>query len=318
MIIPVYNAERYIKESLYSVVNQTYTNLEIIVLDDCSNDKSIDIVNEFSDSRIKVIRNEVNLKQPRTRNKGLKVALGKYIANMDADDISSLDRIEKQVSYMENNPDVDICGTFAKMFGDVKLSRVTKRPVDDEDIRLYSVTSCPMIHPTVMFRASSVKKFNIHYDLQYKYAQDYELWSRLALQGVKFHNIPEVLFYYRISKDQIGSKHGVEQKRLANAITKRNIQAVLGNDFSLICLEKDIVSMDDIRTDYSKISFRLEKSNTINNKAKFFEITILNLAESRTYLGIKLFVELMKWNKRSIISNNTLRLFFKCIIHWGN
>lgn len=319
VIIPVYNAEKYIRESISSIVNQTYKNLEIIVIDDKSSDNSIKLVEEFIDNRIVLIKNDVNLKQPKTRNKGLKIAKGKYIANMDSDDISDLHRIEKQVAYMERNLDVDICGGYAKLFGDVNNERVFKRPIEDEDIRIEAITGCPLIHPTVMLRASSIDKFQIQYDPNFKYAQDYELWSRLAFKNAKFHNIPEILLYYRVSNQQISRAYKGEQTDYANTITQRNLDTLFGRNLNFNVFTKVEITLEDLEEDLKKISSMRNKLYNNMNADKVIGHIIDTLVSSKTYLGLGVFVKYLKCQKRyNLFRLWTVKFLVKCIIRHNN
>ena len=114
----VYNSEDYLKEAIDSILGQTYANLEFIIIDDASTDRSLDIVKSYNDKRILLIKNEVNIGLAASLNKGIEIARGKYIARMDSDDISQSNRIYEQVKYLENNPDILCYGSWARYFGD--------------------------------------------------------------------------------------------------------------------------------------------------------------------------------------------------------
>src|SRR5690606_28917246 len=107
VFMPVYNSEQYIREALESILNQTYQNLDILLVDDGSTDRSVEIIKSYQDTRIRLIQNEKNMGIPYTRNVGLKEAKGKYIAIMDSDDIAVSNRIERQIQYLETNPHID-------------------------------------------------------------------------------------------------------------------------------------------------------------------------------------------------------------------
>lgn len=113
VIMSVYNSEKYVEESVRSIMKQSYSNLEVLIADDCSTDNSYEILLKLAneDSRIKIIKKEHNFKLAKTLNKLIKLAKGKYIARMDSDDIALPERIEKQVYFLENNYDIDFCGT---------------------------------------------------------------------------------------------------------------------------------------------------------------------------------------------------------------
>lgn len=203
VIIPCYNTEKYVEQAVRSIMNQSYKNLEIIVTDDCSTDNSFEILKKLADedSRIKLFRNESNLKIVKTLNKMIDLANGKYIARMDADDISLSMRIEKQVKFMEENPDFAICGTNAWIINE-NNSVIGKSylPVKLDDVNIYIEYASPFFHPAVMLRASIFKK-NL-YNEKYLYAEDFELWKRILLLG-KGSNLKEKLFAYRILNTSI-------------------------------------------------------------------------------------------------------------------
>lgn len=298
IIMPVYNAAHYLREAIDSILKQTYKNFEFIIIDDASCDNSVEIIKSYSDNRIKLIRNKVNLKQPITRNKGLKLASGRYIANMDADDISLPERIAKQVDFMEKHQDVDICGTYIKCFGG-KIKRVPVSPVKSREIAVWSVIDSPLAHPTVMFRASSIKKYDVWYDSNFKYAQDFELWSRLVLKGVNFYNLAEVLLYYREGKDGISRKYKREQQRLAGIIINRNMK-------NIFAVTNDINSVIDYDCGFETVKRDIEFLSMCRKKLPLSELftdkelddvlvcCIKKIVMLRTYYGLGVFYQALR------------------------
>lgn len=216
IIIPCYNAEKYVESAVRSIMNQTYKNLEIILTDDCSTDGTFSILEKLAteDSRIKLYKNETNLKIVRTLNKMVQFANGKYIARMDADDISLLNRIEKQVEFLEKNLDIAFCGTNAFIINE-KTQMIGKShlPLSNEDISIYIKYGNPFLHPSIMIN-SEICKRNL-YDEKYIYAEDYELWQRL-IKLYKVRNLKENLIKYRILKNSISnnSKSNSRQREL--------------------------------------------------------------------------------------------------------
>ena len=118
VLMPVYNAEKYLAEAINSILNQTFTNYELLIINDGSTDKSEEIILKYSDKRIRYIKNDKNIRLVATLNKGIELAKGKYIARMDADDISVPTRLEKQITLLENNEDIGVCGSFLYVFGE--------------------------------------------------------------------------------------------------------------------------------------------------------------------------------------------------------
>jgi glycosyltransferase involved in cell wall biosynthesis len=213
VIIPCYNASKYVEKAVRSIMEQTYNNLEILVANDCSTDNTLEILELLSkeDSRIKIINNDQNLKIVKTLNKLISIANGKYIARMDADDISLPDRIEKQVFFLEENHEYALCGTNAWHINESgNIIGKSNLPLTYEDNKFYLDYYSTFYHPTIMIR-SDVYKNNLYSD-DFLYAEDYELWCRLIFkEKIKAANLNERLFKYRFFQTQSSSVHHQEQ-----------------------------------------------------------------------------------------------------------
>ncbi len=202
-VIPVFNSERFLSESLESVINQTYTNIEIIAVYDESDDSSIEILKSFCnrDERMKIIYGAGN-GLSHALNLGIDNTKGKLIARMDADDISHLNRIEKQVNYLNKN-NLDFCGshiTFIDNLG--RVNGLKSMPVTHKACTLCSSIEVPFMHPTVLMRRSFLQENDLRYgQSKYKAAEDYDLWVRAFGKGAIFGNIDESLVYFRVLKD---------------------------------------------------------------------------------------------------------------------
>ena len=269
VLMPVYNVDMYLKEAIDSILNQTYKNIELIIIDDCSTDNSRSIIESYNDSRIRAFYNNENLQQPRTRNKALKLAKGDYIANMDSDDISYTNRIEEQVKYMEMNSDVDICGCYYQTFGG-KRKQIVKMPVIDEDCKVLSIVTSPVAHPSVMIRRDSIEKYTIQYDPNYKYSQDFELWSRLVFEGVKISNVPKVLLKYRENPTGVTYGHSNESQQYTERVISRNLSLLFDN----CCNFNDIILNTSDINDLKKNINILLNLKSIHNKLGFSETQI--------------------------------------------
>lgn len=220
VIMPVYNAEKHLDEAINSILNQTFTEFEFIILNDGSIDKSEEIIRSYNDSRIIYVKNNENLKIVQTLNKGIVLAKGKYIARMDADDICMPTRLEEQFAFMESNPDVGVCGTWVKAFGDKNC--IWRYPCKHHDIAVHHLFHCSIAHPSVFIRRDQIVSNALLYDVGYPYAEDYEFWIRCA-SYFKLANIDKVLLHYRISKssssrsnrkDQLASLFEIDKKQL--------------------------------------------------------------------------------------------------------
>lgn len=214
VLMPVYNCELYIKEAIDSILNQTFSDFEFLIIDDASTDKTVSIVKTYVDSRIQLIEKPVNTGLTNSLNYGLKVAKGDYIARMDGDDISLSERFAKQVTFLDANPDVVLCGSLFSIIGSTTIVIV---PENNDAIKLTMLKKCCFGHPTVMMRKNILDKYSITYDVLKEPAEDYDLWTRLLFKG-KFHNLQEVLLKYRVHDAQVSSKRLEQQINIATDI----------------------------------------------------------------------------------------------------
>jgi len=209
VIMPVYNTEKYLQQSIESILNQTYKDFEFIIINDGSSDNSLSILEEYAetDSRIKIISRE-NKGLVYSLNEGISVANGKYIARMDADDISLPNRFMEQIKYMENT-NIDICGTYVEAIGDDENLIKMKENEYNISLDLYSLMNGhALCHPSVLLKKNAIKCIG-GYDINYKYCEDLELWLRFIKKGYKIKVIPIKLLKYRTRLD---SKSMIERE----------------------------------------------------------------------------------------------------------
>ena len=200
VLIPTYNSELYIKSTLESILNQTYKNLEIIVIDDASTDSTLNIVKKYRDKRIKLYSNDKNLGIAKNMNKGIKLSRGKYLAIMDADDWSYPYRIEEEVQLMEENPEIVLCSGYMDICDEnLKFKNTRTYPTTDKEIRKAIVRYDPISHPASMWRMSELLKTGLYND-KFPICRDYDLIVRISEFG-KYQNIPKPLIKYRVRKD---------------------------------------------------------------------------------------------------------------------
>lgn len=225
VIMPVFNGETYIETAIKSILNQTFTDFEFIIVDDGSTDNSNSIIKQFHDSRIKFIQNEKNLGLINSLNIAISHANGKYIARMDHDDVSMLNRFEKQIHFLENNQEYGLIGSWVEVIP--KSHAPIHYHTDYNSIRFAMAFYCPFIHPTVMIRKSILNELDVIYDKNYLHAEDFELWSRI-IQKTKVCNIDIELLQYRIHETQISSIHKSHQIQIASKIKEKYINSILG------------------------------------------------------------------------------------------
>lgn len=208
VLIPCYNVEKYVKDAINSILTQTYSNLEIIAINDCSTDSTGDILRELEkqDNRITVVDNPQNLKLIQTLNKGILLCNGEYIARMDADDIALPTRIEKEVNFLEAHRDHDIVSTQFYAFRSENPSKRDRHhsPVLDKELRAYILFRSGICHPAVLIRKRVFTELGLKFESEYLHVEDYALWSQ-AIYKTKIANLDEPLLLYRVHESQVSS-----------------------------------------------------------------------------------------------------------------
>lgn len=199
VVMPVYNAnQEFLEEAIESVLNQSFSNFEFIIVDDGSTNSTLSYIENYKDPRIRIVKNEHDYID--SLNKGINEARGRYIARMDADDIMLPDRLAVQFEFMEENQQIDFCGTWAEYFGN--QNDIVRTPTDHKDIAANLLLGSAMIHPTVMFRETVYKNNRELYPQGYPCAEDYKLWTELVKNNFHGANIDKVLLRYRRSNKQ--------------------------------------------------------------------------------------------------------------------
>ena len=224
VVLPAYNAKKFIKKSVLSILDQTYSNIELIVINDGSTDETLKILKylQKTDSRLIIINRE-NRGLVNSLNEGIAIARGAWVARMDADDISMPNRIERQLFYA-NSHHLDLCGSYIKTFG-ICRQAVRKYPIEPAAANLQLAFNTCFAHPTLFARAKVLK--DNPYIHQYEKIEDYELWTRLAAIGYRLGNIPEVLLKYRRTFTQSTSVHRRHQDAMRINIAKKYVGSVL-------------------------------------------------------------------------------------------
>ena len=229
----------WIHQSVSSILNQSYSKFEFILVNDAPKRTDLKkILDNYSscDDRIYLIENSKNLGLTKSLNAGLEKCKGKYVVRMDADDISELTRVEEQVNFMEQNPEVGVCGTWARLFG--SRSGTEKRGLKDEPLKFNMILQSPFIHPSVIIRKVVLEINKIRFNENYRFAQDYGLWSDLMKVTI-FANLPLKLLNYRLSNQQISNRNQ-KQKNIAYQIRQDVIRTLYGENIEKIiyCGEK--------------------------------------------------------------------------------
>lgn len=224
VVIPVYNAEEYVRESINSIVEQTYNNLEIIVVDDGSTDGTSDLLKQMSreHSRLRLMSGP-NRGIVKALNSAIDASRGKYILRMDADDIALKDRVEQQVLFMEKNINVGAAGTLCQFFG--ASGKLPKRPITKYECYKAKFFINPIVHPASIIRAEVLKKYGIRYREDYQYAEDYKIFSEISNISA-IANIKKVLLMYRVHGSQLTSIKQSQVERVHVVVARENFKNV--------------------------------------------------------------------------------------------
>lgn len=197
VLLAVYNGSDYIKESVDSILDQSMDDLELIVVDDCSTDHTLHILQEKHDRRLCVLANPHNLGQTKSLNRAIKSARGTFIARQDADDVSEIERLKEQVEFLESNPGVGVLGTVTTWISEEGIPKATWPKVfSHADIQTTLVSHCCLAHGSVMMRSEVLKAFN-GYDERFIESQDYDLWLRVG-ESYELANLDKALYRYRV------------------------------------------------------------------------------------------------------------------------
>ena len=240
----VYNGEKYLRHAIDSLLAQTFTDFEFIIVDDGSTDATSQIIQGYDDERIRFIQNEENIGLTRSLNKGLALAGGEYIARMDGDDVSLPDRLAKQVAFMEANHEVGACGTWARDIDQAGKVIRNREALTGDDLDSFYWRVSPLIHPTVMFRFTP--SLGPWYDETVPVAQDYDLWLRIRAEQ-RLSNLPEYLLLYRVHEESITAAKAERQFRSAYAAFCKHIG---GNKIAyeaFLALHTDSSELDPLR-----------------------------------------------------------------------
>jgi glycosyltransferase involved in cell wall biosynthesis len=228
VLMPVYNGEKYLREAIDSILNQTFTDFEFLIIDDGSTDDSLKIIEFYSnkDSRIKTVINDQNKGIVFSLNRGIKLTKSKYIARMDADDIAFPDRFNKQVEFLENHNKISILGTNMLIIDqDLKILSKTCVPTHSEVITWNLLFLNVIAHPTVMIRNTFFQEIG-NYSFSFPHVEDYELWLR-AKDKYQFANLSEPLLYYRNHNYNIGNIYQNSQQDSALSLSCLYISQLL-------------------------------------------------------------------------------------------
>lgn len=271
VVMPAYNAEKYIAEAIKSILNQTFSDFEFIIIDDGSTDRTVNIVNSFSDERIRFFQNESNLGVAETLNRGLDLASGQYIARMDSDDISLPERFEMQASFMDEHPEIAVLGAGIELFGAQTGKRVFSG--QNELLKIDLLFGNCFAHPAIMMRASCFGDGKFCYDRSFNQIEDFELWDRVS-RCYKMASLSEVLLKYRIHPGQVTQKVSEVKKRQIRELKERQLRQLEISytqeefeQFVQYCLGEFTAEEDSVRC----LSSFFDKIKAVNRHKRIYD-----------------------------------------------
>lgn len=224
--MPTYNVAPYVKEAIVSVLQQTYKDFELLVIDDCSTDETVEVVRSIEDARIRIMQNEKNVGLAENLNRGLSLINTELVARMDGDDIAEPFWLEREIAILDSHPEIGICSGGFERFGTVKS--LVRFPERHEDIMANMLFECSVIVPT--FRMSLYHDHGLRYSTKAFPAEDYRFWAE-CLRVTKVYNIQATLFHYRMHPTQICTARRQEQQRKVSEV-RRYMLDWLSEDFT--------------------------------------------------------------------------------------
>ena len=271
ILMPVYKTAPFLQEAIDSILSQSFSDFELIILNDCSPDNAEVILDRYDDPRIVRYRGTENQGLSNVLNIGLDMAKGKYIARMDSDDISLPERLQMQVDYLESHPDIDLCSCGMKLFGAKDGEWV--RESDPEKVKITALFFSPILHASSVWRKESFERAGLRFKQEMVPAEDYDLWCRAITNGLKLVNLPDCLYLYRIRPNQATQD---SEKTLTKSIEvrKRFLTTIYP---SMQAAELDTVSRLNSITDpatFKETASYLKKANHYNS---FFDKDLLKV-----------------------------------------
>jgi glycosyltransferase involved in cell wall biosynthesis len=264
----VFNGERYLKSAIESCLEQTHGNFELIIIDDGSNDRSLEIINSFEDVRIKLLINESNRGQSYSRNRGIRESTGEYIAIMDGDDIAYNHRLEKQLYFLKSN-ETDICFSWVDLIDSNGNRCGSRKKFHNKNLlKAQLLFECPLVHPTAFWRKDSFLNNNLWYDEAFVYAQDYEFWTRV-IKVFEIEVYEEPLIMYRFGNElSISKTKASRQDDFRLSVSNREIECLCGrkvnyinSTLGVLTIYRKFSRLNEIDSDVNQYFRNLTNSN---------------------------------------------------------
>ena len=272
VLTPIYRTdERFLREAIESVLNQTFEDFELLLLDDCPSDSREKVVGSYDDKRIVYLKNDRNLGITASRNKLIDLAKGEYLAIFDHDDVCRPERLAKEVAYLDAHPECGVVSGWTKP----TCGGVNEYPEDDHAIKVAMMCGISMWHPAAMVRKSVLMTTGVRYEADYSPVEDYMLWLRLV-PHTRFHNLQEVMIDYRWHASN------------TSVVRKRELDAQ-----DLRCKAWAKVNLPELYAEY-------ELAGSVERRVRLFGLPVLKIASNRREISVRLFgkVPLLRMSRR--------------------
>ena len=319
VLMSVCNGERYLREAIESILNQTFQDFECIIIDDGSADSTNEIIRTYSDPRIRLVENQKNMGLTKSLNRGIDLCKGEYISRMDGDDISLPLRLEKQVDFMKKHHQTGVVGTRASEIdheGKITI-RKTAHNTYDREMKVQLMFGTCFLHPSVMIRKKILRETGLSYDKSFSTSQDYFLWWQLSLL-TKFANLPECLLHYRKHSSRLSNHSSTDQTLNASRVRRLVVETLLSRDLT----DKEFVFHDmlmtkphcrsinelEVASDWFIYLVNKNEQNEVFDNIRFrraIGTTWLSLCQNSTQLGYEL---LRKYSKSVLSTYSRLSL----------
>ena len=224
MLLPVYNGKDFLYQSIKSVINQSYENIELLIVDDASTDESLELLHSFNDNRIRLIQNKKNIGQTATLNKGIDLCKGEYIARIDQDDYFHREKLSKQVQALKKS-NAKVIGSWSYGITNNEVTAEIKHPITNNEIIKSIFIRQPFVHSSLLFDKKTLLKVN-KYPKNFRLAMDYSLIINLAISGVRFLNVREFLTYLRFHESSSSKRKLFEMEQETYYAFKSTIKMV--------------------------------------------------------------------------------------------
>tara|TARA_B100000508_G_C11457398_1_gene277435 strand:- start:860 stop:1855 length:996 start_codon:yes stop_codon:yes gene_type:complete len=324
IVLPCYNGEKFIETSIGSIQQQSHQEFELIVIDDGSTDDSFLICKNLAekDPRIRLIKNDRNQGLIYTLNKGISLANGIYIARMDADDLSHPKRLEKQLHYLKEHPEIDILGTDVKVIDqkDNHIKSSSKICFSPSAIKFSAYFAQPLVHGSILAKSAVLKKHN--YAAEYIHCEDYELWLRLLSKGHKIANLDSKLYFYRVNSESVSNKNEDVQISCHNKVSHLYLNDQIEEVFDMptvaILNNRPLQSINKVDLKKSLLLFKDLFQRTAADKElkKFYHLHMVDICiqSIKQIKGIELTFYAYLLLIRSVFNVHAFRYFIEKLI----